>query len=226
MKYLIEKERLEDLLKKELLAEALEKGGVDNWEWYSQSISSYEESEGTDISKIILDEYNFEEYNLSDSPYIKGIYNKGQEIYYINTPCYFEGYVNTDTCIVSIKLEIDQDDVHDEFIGKCMNCMVGGGNNAPAMSCDCDDTLNRLEVLSDFINETEHKRYIICKETQLNNISLIQRNHTKEIERNRELVYKEKREFRDLQIKQIEIKKNISLLEIELKAKQNIIDLD
>lgn len=37
----ISKERLEDLLDSEAKLQALEAGGVDNWEWYDESLESY-----------------------------------------------------------------------------------------------------------------------------------------------------------------------------------------
>lgn len=39
--YLIEESRLKELLKSEARLDALEWGGVDNWEWYGESLSQY-----------------------------------------------------------------------------------------------------------------------------------------------------------------------------------------
>ncbi len=41
----INKERLEDLLRTERKLEALEAGGVDNWEWYSESLKEFNKQE-------------------------------------------------------------------------------------------------------------------------------------------------------------------------------------
>lgn len=39
--YIIDEERLRELLKAELRLMALENGGVDNWSWYSDSLSDF-----------------------------------------------------------------------------------------------------------------------------------------------------------------------------------------
>lgn len=39
--YLIEESRLKQLLESEARLDALEYGGVDNWEWYGESLSHY-----------------------------------------------------------------------------------------------------------------------------------------------------------------------------------------
>lgn len=39
--YLIEESRLKQLLESEARLDALEWGGVDNWEWYGESLSQY-----------------------------------------------------------------------------------------------------------------------------------------------------------------------------------------
>lgn len=48
----IEKNELEELLKAWHLMNALDHGGVDNWEWYGDSIHDYEEEFG-DIGAIV-----------------------------------------------------------------------------------------------------------------------------------------------------------------------------
>lgn len=39
--YLVDRELLKDLLISDSRLAALERGGVDNWEWYGESISDY-----------------------------------------------------------------------------------------------------------------------------------------------------------------------------------------
>ncbi len=41
----INKERLEDLLRTERKIKALEAGGVDNWDWYSESLQEFNKQE-------------------------------------------------------------------------------------------------------------------------------------------------------------------------------------
>jgi len=44
--YLVNESELIELLCDSFKLVALESGGVDNWDWYSQSIADFEESEG------------------------------------------------------------------------------------------------------------------------------------------------------------------------------------
>ena len=44
MKTSIDKKRLKELEKSEAKLNALESGGVDNWEWYDQAMTSYNDS--------------------------------------------------------------------------------------------------------------------------------------------------------------------------------------
>ena len=40
-KYIVPEKRLRELLKAEAYFDAIETGGVDNWEWYSDSLKDY-----------------------------------------------------------------------------------------------------------------------------------------------------------------------------------------
>ena len=226
MKYLIEEKDLIRLIKCEETLTALEKGKVHNWEWYTESLLSHEKHIGKGISDIHIKDYSYEEYKLSDTLYIKGKYNTNEELYYIDSPCVFEGYVNSNTCVVSLSLEIDYDEVYDEFKGTCMKCSVGGGYNTPVMTCSCDKTLSDLEILTEFINENQYKRYIICKETQLNKIPVTQKRNEEALKKHRHLVYLEKESYKDLKKRQIDITKEIEILNAELKSKKEKLDLD
>ena len=44
--YLVNESELIELLHDSLKLIALENGGVDNWDWYSQSIADFEENQG------------------------------------------------------------------------------------------------------------------------------------------------------------------------------------
>lgn len=45
MKIMIEKEKLLDLMADSLKLQALEEGGVDNWEWYGEAITQFLDNE-------------------------------------------------------------------------------------------------------------------------------------------------------------------------------------
>lgn len=59
--YLIDKSTLEFLLKSSKKLQALESGGVDNWEWCGECISEFEELNG-DIDNVEEDLKNFKIY--------------------------------------------------------------------------------------------------------------------------------------------------------------------
>ncbi|MDY5667909.1 MAG: hypothetical protein SPK43_01450 [Candidatus Onthovivens sp.] len=48
MKILIEREKLISLISDSLKLQALENGGVDNWEWYGASITDFLDEENAD----------------------------------------------------------------------------------------------------------------------------------------------------------------------------------
>lgn len=48
MKILIEREKLISLISDSLKLQALENGGVDNWEWYSVSLTDFLDEENAD----------------------------------------------------------------------------------------------------------------------------------------------------------------------------------
>lgn len=57
MKTQIEEKRLEELEDIEIKMNALEAGGVDNWEWYGESLKSYhEQKEKAEKAAKVIDE--------------------------------------------------------------------------------------------------------------------------------------------------------------------------
>ena len=66
--YLIEKSKLETLVRNALLYEALDCGGVDNWEWCGDSISDFcENNEVDDIEELVEDVMNeFNKHNITE----------------------------------------------------------------------------------------------------------------------------------------------------------------
>lgn len=60
--YLIDEIRLKNLLKESRLLAALLNGGVDNWEWYGESINQFEINTGEDIDNISTELETFDLY--------------------------------------------------------------------------------------------------------------------------------------------------------------------
>lgn len=48
MKILVEREKLISLISDSLKLQALENGGVDNWEWYGESLTNFLDEEDAD----------------------------------------------------------------------------------------------------------------------------------------------------------------------------------
>ena len=53
--YIVSEDELKRLLKDSATLTALEMGGVDNWEWYGESIADYEQRWGN-IESVVQDE--------------------------------------------------------------------------------------------------------------------------------------------------------------------------
>ena len=54
-KYIIDENELYRLLKYSMILEALENGGVDNWEWYGDSIYDYKKNLREDFGEYITE---------------------------------------------------------------------------------------------------------------------------------------------------------------------------
>ena len=54
-KYIITEEELKELIKDSWRLNALDNGGVDNWEWYGEAMDRYDDDEEVDFS-------SYEEY--------------------------------------------------------------------------------------------------------------------------------------------------------------------
>ena len=63
--YLIEESRLKQLLESEARLDALEYGGVDNWEWYGESLSHYLD-EYCEWNSINRNRYDFDKLAEED----------------------------------------------------------------------------------------------------------------------------------------------------------------
>lgn len=50
-KYIISEKELTSLIKDSWKLNALENGGVDNWEWYGDALEDYDEDEAVDFSE-------------------------------------------------------------------------------------------------------------------------------------------------------------------------------
>lgn len=91
-KYIISENKLRQLLKDEIKLEALEHGGVDNWEWYGDSIQDYlKECNVEEIEDLIekeLEIYSevkpYTPIDLEKFYIVSGIMEDGynEEIYY------------------------------------------------------------------------------------------------------------------------------------------------
>ena len=73
--YIIDRDKLEILLKESQLLNALIAGGVENWEWYSDSINQFEIDFACDINDVEGMLYNFPIYK-DDMSEAEELYNE------------------------------------------------------------------------------------------------------------------------------------------------------
>lgn len=209
MDLIISSEELTRLKNSDNKLHSLEIDGVDNWEWYGQT--PFKEDLEEDIKK---------EYKASKSiGYgFTPKYEEKEDLYYINQECKLEGYVNKETCVISIEPEIDEGIVSDELSGTCTSCMVGGGPNMPAMSCTCSDTLEAAEYVVSVINDMQERVFIICKESQLHKkpYSKVKNEQEEEEHNKRKSIILEK--VKELKILEIELNSSKRSLENEIKT--------
>lgn len=104
--------------------EALERGGVDNWTYYGESLNDYEE-----ITQLPDLDLNWK---------IK--YNAGDRVFYNNTSCEFVSYISKKFAVVEIELEPD---FNIDTSNHCTGCMIGDSDNK--IPCSCEDVENLLE---------------------------------------------------------------------------------
>lgn len=120
----IDPERMLSLLNSEAMLVALERGGVDNWEWYGESLNDFEEI--TSLSEFNLD------FDLR--------YRQGDTVYYNNTSCDFVTYLSKTFAVVEIELEPDFDI---DTSNHCAGCMIGDSDNK--IQCKCDEVQGVIE---------------------------------------------------------------------------------
>lgn len=70
-KYIIDENELYNLLESSMILEALENGGVDNWEWYDVSIYDYKKTLREDFSKYITED-DADVIDLAIEKYMEG----------------------------------------------------------------------------------------------------------------------------------------------------------
>ena len=96
----------------------LENGGVDNWEWYSESLNDFEPEEvltGYSISKELK-------------------YKTGQTVFYQNNEAKFVNYLNENIAVISLEL-LPNFDIDPQ--GFCWGCNCGDSDNK--LPCNCDE---------------------------------------------------------------------------------------
>lgn len=77
-KYIVTEGRLKDLLFTEQLLNALLNGGVDNWEWYCESINKFEKENGIYIDDVseALKEFDMIFENTESLDIAEELYNE------------------------------------------------------------------------------------------------------------------------------------------------------
>lgn len=193
---------------KELLAlynaqaklQALESGGVDNWEWYSESIDSCQE-----ITKLPEMGLNWE---------IK--YNAGDRVFYNNTSCEFVAYVSKKFAVVEIELKPDFDI---DTSNHCEGCLIGDSDNK--IQCRCEDVENLLEDIES--NTTATFIPIIVQVKKLHDKPILIQKHEEEVEKLEQHKETVRTSTKELLLKKVALAAEIQKLE---EQKQGFEELD
>lgn len=114
MKYEIEEKELVSLIKRDAKLCALENGGVDNWEWYGESLKDYNDEVKIDLSKYIS----------ANEEIFEREYKNNQDLYYNNNPCKFVAYLSKDIAVIIVAASPDYHSINGSQW--CTPCNIGG----------------------------------------------------------------------------------------------------
>ena len=169
----IERARLEGLLKIEEKMRLLEAGGVDNWEWYGESLKEYDNLAAVDWSGVVgLIGWEFK-------------YDVNQTLYYNDSPCRFVEYLSKDIAVIVVSISPKIDDL--DGSGWCTPCNIGGKERHTCY--EYNDVIDELANTVDptviplivNVNLLHEKPPIVCK-------------HEKEIEKIKRVVEERKKD--------------------------------
>lgn len=199
MKVEINSERLLKLENSYRKLIALENGGVDNWEWYSESLEDFEEEEvltGYGIAKELK-------------------YKTGQNVFYQNNEATFVKYLTENIAVISLEL-LPNFDIDPQ--GFCWGCNCGDSDNK--LSCNCDEISELLEGIEENTKPTVIPLIVnVCLLLEKPMIVAKHEKELQEIKDKKEIEKKKTKEFLD---KYIELHAKVNALEEKLKQLEEI----
>jgi len=181
----------------------LENGGVDNWEWYSESLKDFEKID-------TLDDYGIES---------RLEFSKNQTVFYNNNEAKFVSYLSEKIAVVIIEAFPDFENTDVSLC--CSGCQIGDSDNK--LSCNCEE----LEWMLENIKESTDPTYIplIVNVSMLYKKPIVISNHEKELEL---LENKKKETFektKALTLKNIELQAKENELLAKIKALSELVEL-
>ena len=154
MKTLVNNDELLKLKNDQLTLNALENGGVDNWEWYSRSIENVKPIELTSVNSEIKDYYS------------------SQKLFFQNNPCVFMAYIDEDYCMIKLYAGFDADIEASNF---CTQCMVGGDGYLGAHTCE--EAQEVIDTVFEIVDESISYIVVPVLIKDLNEQPIIMINH-------------------------------------------------
>lgn len=197
MKTLITNTEYKRLLEREAELIALENGGVDNWEWYGESMDK--------IEKPIFDD--------SKNKIVEKEFQSGERVFYQNNPATFISFISDKLAMINLYAGFD---VEIESSNFCTQCMVGGDGYLGAHTCE--EAQEVIDTVFEIMDESKGYVTIPVNVADLHEKPIVLINHSK---LSTELVVKRK-EFAD---KTLEIKSKIIDLNSEVERLEKQITL-
>lgn len=198
MKVEIDVKELEQLLNDSYKLELLNQGGVDNWEWYGESLEDF---------------HNYKP-DLTSYGVLKNLkYSKGSKVYYNNNEALFVSYLTEDVAVIIVQAFPDFDSVKGEQW--CTPCMIGGTS-----SHTCDMANEIIDVLEDNSSATDIPLIVSTK--MLYDKPLIVNTHEKVVE---DLLVKQKETLektKELSLKNIDLEAKNKSLEDKIKMLEEL----
>jgi hypothetical protein len=199
-------QRLLDLENAESKLIALQNGGVDNWQWFDESLTNY-------VEATTLPQYGIE---------TELEYSKDTKVFYNNNPAKFVSYLSEKVAVIVV--EAFPDFAASDPTGTCQGCMVGDSDNK--ISCSCSELYEMLEHIEESTDPTYmplivdvsmlHKQPIVITQHE-SKLKVIEDKKTKVLEITKTLTLKNI----ELEAREKELNGKIKALE-ELSAFENL----
>jgi hypothetical protein len=157
MKTLISNEELIALRKSAATLRALEQGGVDNWQWYGDSMENYIEPEEVKGAENVID------------------LKSGESCFYQNNPAEFVSHLDSELSMIKLYAGFDVDIDRSNF---CTQCMVGGSQSGYMGAHTCEEAGEVIDHVFEIMDESRGHVVVPVKTSDLNMQPIVMLNHS------------------------------------------------